>query len=463
MFRHCFLILFLMYSNYAHSSSFEYRDYGDKKCRMGAVSAQDWAIDLTAIIGGSSLNNYKASGTSKFENNTYRAEKIINLAVGQCLKMNEGEKSCEEIINGIDSWRSKKYLMPKSRHDSPDWWEESFQSNELMITILEALNIANTKLGKKVEPDSEMAKWLFEISRKTMKVELTKANHRTSWILTAAKTSLLTNNKINIGNRKKTAIELINDELAFQFGMMEDNGALPEEAIRGVRAVWYTGRQLGYLTALLEIGEKLGIGSYTQYETQLHKAVTFMLDSIDDVEVIYPYAKKMKASPKGDPRIQDYGIGNGGAWGTFSFMKVYASRFPTHPNVNRMSSHPLVGRFLSEDSVKIKGFGIDVGCLNPDVELAPAATVTPIQSADNLEKKLACFMANAQARGLKNLPTENEIKNLIEIVASNNATKISKFALRRFGLQAQTIAEHEESLLRAVQPEESSDKYCEQP
>lgn len=72
-------------------------------------------------------------------------------------------------------------------------------------------------------------------------------------------------------------------------------------------------------------------------------------------------------------------------------------------------------------------------------------------------------MANAQARGLKNLPTENEIKNLIEIVASNNATKISKFALRRFGLQAQTIAEHEESLLRAVQPEESSDKYCEQP
>jgi hypothetical protein len=134
-----------------------------------------------------------------------------------------------------------------------------------------------------------------------------------------------------------------------------------------------------------------------------------------------------------------------------------------HPNVNRMLSHPQVGRFLSEDSVKIKGFGIDLGCLNPDVELAPAAVVAPIQSADNLEKKLLCFITNAQALGLKNLPTENEIKNLIEIVVSSNATKISKFALRRFGLQPQTIMEHELSLIRALQPEESSDKYCEQP
>jgi len=450
-------------SSFASASSFEYRNYGENKCRMGAVTAQDWAIDLTAIISGSSFNNYKASGISKFENNTYKAEKIINLAVGRCLKMSEGEKSCEEIIDGIDSWRAKRYLIPKSPFESPDWWEESFHTNELMITILEALNIANIKLGKRVKSDSEMAKWLFEISHRTRKAELTKANQRTSWILTAAKTSILTNSKVNMGSSKKTAGELINSELALQFGMMKDDGALPEEAARGVRAVFYTGRQLGYLMALLEMGEKLGIGSYSQYESKLHKSVAFMLNAIDDVDVIYPYAKKMKASPKGDPRIQDYGIGDGGKWGTFSFMKVYASRFPMHPNVNRMLSHPQVGRFLSEDSLKIKGFGIDLGCLNPDVELAPAAVVAPIQSADNLEKKLLCFITNAQALGLKNLPTENEIKNLIEIVVSSNATKISKFALRRFGLQPQTIMEHELSLIRALQPEESSDKYCEQP
>jgi len=364
MVRYLTIALLCFFTLPVHASSFEYRDYGDTSCEMDFFHPDELKVDLTASVKGQKFGTYSV-GYSPYEENLIRARKALSNAAGQCLKMQDFESSCQQIIDAARSWQEANYLTAMSKFDSENWWEESFQSNEFFVYFIEALSIADEKLDTKIAENRDFSEWLLNALHKNRKYEVSKNNHRTVWVIGAAKTAILTGKKIKLGLNSKSGAELIEWELKFQFAKMKKDGALPYEAIRGRRAVFYTGRELGYLIALLEMGEKIGTGSYDKYAPRLHKAVDFMLDAIDDVEVIYPYAKKMKASPKGNPRNQDYGKNNGEQWGTFSFVKVYASRFPNHANVKRMTDHPIVGRFLTRDSPMTKGFGIDIGCLKP--------------------------------------------------------------------------------------------------
>ncbi len=81
-------------------------------------------------------------------------------------------------------------------------------------------------------------------------------------------------------------------------------------------------------------------------------------------------------------------------------------------------------------------------------------------SKDDLRAKVACYMANAANNEAEELPSETELTGLITAMVKSNPAKVSKLALRRFGLQKQTITQHGDSLLEMLNYDGSADQYC---
>ncbi|XDZ66455.1 alginate lyase family protein [Alphaproteobacteria bacterium LSUCC0684] len=475
-------ILFIfIYEAIVLASSYEIRDYGDANCSIKEFNPSQLEIDLTANITGQIFGQYSLDATA-FEENMWQAREALSLAAGSCLKENEhSNASCHGIIKAAKNWQQKTYLVAKSPYDSENWWEESFQSNEFFVSFLEALLIADERLDAQLNKDHELAEWLHNALHKNRKYETSKNNHRTVWVVAAVKTALLTDRKVKAGFNKKSAAELINWELNYQFGKMDKDGALPDEAIRGRRAVFYTGRELGYLLSLIEMGENIGLKSYETYADKLHKAVSYMIDAIDDANVIFPYAKKMKSSPKGDPLNQDYGKNDGERWGTFSFLKVYVSRFPEHENSIRIKNHQQLSVFLTKDSKQTKGFGIDIGCLNPNSvdKLYQIETTEPqIQQINSnqigfekpkfdrtvsgLKQRFACFFDFAKTNGLTNLPSDEDVSLFITNLEGNKYYRNTGH-LKKLGLPDDVVDTNKKALLRLVNFEGTNEEYCNKP
>ena len=369
MLRSFFILIFVLFSVPAFSSSFEYRDYGDSKCEMRTLNPNDLNLSLVAKMTDESFDEYKSEGTSNFENNMHTVKGQLSRASGQCLKFDGDKSSCHLILDKIGEWQEKQYLITQSPFDSANWWEEALQVAVFHHTMLETLSIASRQLNIEPSENIALSEWVNKSITKSSKVNLTKGNHRTAWFLAAAKAAEIFDRPIKVGFNMLSAEELIEEELEFQFNMQRADGSLPEETKRGRRAIFYTGREISLLIALMEMGENLGLESYKKYGNKLHLAIDFMLDAIDDPDKVYPYAKEMKASTKGDPRDQQYGSSRGAKAGTFGFANIYASRFPDHKNVRRMRENKNFIPFIEFDVKLYNAFGIDVGCLKPAVKI----------------------------------------------------------------------------------------------
>ena len=191
MFRSFLILIFVCFTAPALSSSFEMRDYGDNRCEMGPAKVADLELDLTAKIGGENFSTYNVD-YSAYEENLHKAANAIRKLAGACLK--DSIEDCQTIIDTVSKWQKAGYVTAKSSFDSPDWWEESFQSNEFFVSMIEAISIAHNRLN--VDIDDSMTKWLHNALHKNRKYEKhSKNNHRTVWVISAAKTALLTKQK----------------------------------------------------------------------------------------------------------------------------------------------------------------------------------------------------------------------------------------------------------------------------
>ena len=211
----------------------------------------------------------------------------------------------------------------------------------------------------------------------------------------------------------------------------------------------------------MEMGENLGLESYKKYGNKLHLAVGFMLDAIDDPDKVYPYAKEMKASTKGDPRDQQYGSSRGVKAGTFGFANIYASRFPDHKNVKRMRENKNFIPFIKFDVKIYNAFGIDVGCLNPSVE--KVAAPKPIDT-DVMHKRFACFMDTAISQNLEYLPTDEQVTALIAKIQESGKAQVSRVDVTKYRvLDTMTKMEHMDPILNLLNYEESLEEFCANP
>ncbi|MDC0853399.1 alginate lyase family protein [Candidatus Pelagibacter sp.] len=116
------------------------------------------------------------------------------------------------------------------------------------------------------------------------------------------------------------------------------NGSLPIEVRRGGRAMFYQGRAMNALSAIAIIAENQGYNIW-EYDHKgkgknFHNLVKFFLDFAENNEVVFKYAKEMKApGPAKDYKNQDLKVKNSSNWG---WLYAYATRFPNHENIKRI-------------------------------------------------------------------------------------------------------------------------------
>ena len=125
-----------------------------------------------------------------------------------------------------------------------------------------------------------------------------------------------------------------NYEYAIKF--QRKDGSMPIETRRGGRAMFYQGRAMTALTAIAVIAENQGynIWDYDHKGKNFHNIVKFFIDFTENNEIVFKYAKEMKApGPAKDYKKQDVNVSSSSQWG---WLYAYASRYPNHENIQRL-------------------------------------------------------------------------------------------------------------------------------
>ena len=76
---------------------------------------------------------------------------------------------------------------------------------------------------------------------------------------------------------------------------MRTDGSLPYQTARGNAAIWYQNLAINVLIAAAEMAKYQGIDLYSfksKNGTDIHDAITFLLNSIENNEIIYEYASR---------------------------------------------------------------------------------------------------------------------------------------------------------------------------
>ena len=126
----------------------------------------------------------------------------------------------------------------------------------------------------------------------------------------------------------------LNYEAAIKY--QRKDGSMPIETRRGGRAMFYQARAMTALTSIAIIAENQGynIWEYEYKGKNFHNIVKFFIDFTENNEIVFKYAKEMKApGPARDYKRQDLDGSSSSNWG---WLSAYATRFPNHENIQRL-------------------------------------------------------------------------------------------------------------------------------
>ena len=151
-------------------------------------------------------------------------------------------------------------------------------------------------------------------------------------------------------------------------GLAED-GALWREASRGKWSWMYYTHSLNLLLHISEIYYLNGENLYeyqNKHGQNIHDAVNFLIDAMDNNEIMWQYAKKKKGINHYDDwknykDLQHLNIlRNDGTDGYNAWLYIYASRFPDSHNTNK-----LLDNITLQDKIKFGESGFDTQCFYP--------------------------------------------------------------------------------------------------
>ena len=131
------------------------------------------------------------------------------------------------------------------------------------------------------------------------------------------------------------------------------NGSMPIETRRGGRAMFYQGRAMTALTTIAIIAENQGynIWDYDRKGKNFHNIVKFFIDFTENNEIVFKYAKEMKApGPAKDYKRQDVNSSSSSQWG---WLYAYATRYPNHKNIQRLKQWSANSKDLNNYQRKI--------------------------------------------------------------------------------------------------------------
>jgi poly(beta-D-mannuronate) lyase len=143
---------------------------------------------------------------------------------------------------------------------------------------------------------------------------------------------------------------LANDERRFQAGIaayrdalaaMRPDGSFPLETARGARALWYQRHSIASLVVIAEIGANQGLDLYGLQDEgrDLHGAIRFLLDAIEQPDLVLPYAAANTNSGidrAADDQDLSFLDQRGHDRHYMAWVEIYAARFPERPEARRL-------------------------------------------------------------------------------------------------------------------------------
>ncbi|MFL5336578.1 MAG: alginate lyase family protein [Geminicoccaceae bacterium] len=143
---------------------------------------------------------------------------------------------------------------------------------------------------------------------------------------------------------------LTNDTTDFEHGIaayvdalrrMRADGSLPLETARGARALWYQRHAVASLVVIAQMGAVQGIDLFGLQISgrNLHLAISFLLDGIEQPERVWPYAAA-NDNPGVERSYRDQDLGFVEARGHdrhyMAWAEIYLARFPDRTESRRL-------------------------------------------------------------------------------------------------------------------------------
>ena len=123
---------------------------------------------------------------------------------------------------------------------------------------------------------------------------------------------------------------------------MRADGSFPLETMRGARALWYQRHAVASLVTIAEMAAVQGIDlyGYRVDGRDIHRAVGFLLDAVDDPRKVWRYAEaNINPGPARNYRRQDLGFLRRRAHDRhyMAWAEIYMARFPAREESRRLA------------------------------------------------------------------------------------------------------------------------------
>jgi len=265
---------------------------------------------------------------------------------------------CQLIIEMMEKWAKANAAQVKSYGDNAKYWNDTLTVNlKVVRPFLGAYSIAKATVNTPTETDELIRQWMYRTVKRASHMLRTAGVYNSGG---AAGTRKAAHNHAVASSAAWMAYGAMwGDSTAFEHGIeqwfitlgsMRKDGSFPIETRRGARALHYTGLTLSALMSIAEMAKTQGLNLYAyspSEEKTIHKAVQFILDALEDNELVIKYARENRTpGPDKNYRYQYLGERS-----TFGWIYPYVSRFPNHPNSTRIRQlpywgHPLRGGWI---------------------------------------------------------------------------------------------------------------------
>ena len=255
-------------------------------------------------------------------------------------------EACENVKRVILDWAKADAAqrIGAANHEAKHWNDTLTVNLWIASPMMAGYSFAKQRITVPQEEDKIIKEWFKKIVKKNQHLmyELNKYKQGTQAIGVPrsahnhALSSAISHMQLGIllNDNKLFRKAFKNYEYAIKF--QRKDGSMPIETRRGGRAMFYQGRAMTALTAIAVIAENQGynIWDYEHKGKNFHNIVKFFIDFTENNEIVFKYAKEMKApGPAKDFKKQDLDGSSSSHWG---WLYAYATRFPNHENIQRL-------------------------------------------------------------------------------------------------------------------------------
>ena len=255
-------------------------------------------------------------------------------------------EACENVKRVILDWAKADGAQRTgpSDHEAKHWNDTLTVNLYIASPMMAGYSFAKQRISVPEKEDKIIKDWFKKIVKKNQHLmyELKRYKQGTQAIgiprsahnhaLSSAISHMQLGILLNDNKLFKKAFRNYENAIRYQ----RKDGSMPIETRRGGRAIFYQGRAMTALTTIAIIAENQGynIWDYEHKGKNFHNIVKFFIDFTENNEIVFKYAKEMKApGPAKDYKRQDVNGSSSSQWG---WLYAYASRFPNHENIQRL-------------------------------------------------------------------------------------------------------------------------------